>query len=203
MVKAELPEPAVAAMVIWPSVEVVKVMLEPAIKFTTPQPPEVWAPSNWPARVGLDVVAVPPLAMGKTPVTSPVKEMRPIFKSPDTVLTTPVPKALMVVLPFAPTVNRAVLEEEATLKISKVGAEEVPCTTRRAVGVVEPRPTLELAVTRRMDSPMEVATLKGSNVPEPWTFKLIVPEEAFTPKTVPLSMSAPWAKAEAEVHLEA
>lgn len=149
--------------------------------------------------MGEEEVAVPPLAIGRIPEISAVKEMRPMFKSPDTDLTTPVPKALMVVLPFAPTMNREALEEEATLKTSRVGAEEVPWTTRRAVGVVEPRPTLALAVTLRMDSPMEVATLKGSKVVEPWTFRLIDEELALTPKTTPLSMRAAWAKAEAEV----
>ena len=58
--------------------------------------------------------------------------------------TSPVPKEERVVEPLAATVKTAASEEEATLKISRVGEVEVPSTTKVALGVVEPMPTLWL-----------------------------------------------------------
>ena len=77
----------------------------------------------------------------------------------------------------------------------------VPCTTKVAVGVVEPIPTLPPALTTKKEVPEEEATLNGSRVVEPWTLKLTVEEEALTPTTVPLSKMVEVARAEADVHL--
>jgi len=143
---------------------------------------------------------VPPLATGRIPVTSEVLRLTaPIFSSPPTLLTIPVPRDERVVEPLAATVRKEALLEEATTKIGSVGAEDVPWTTNLALGVVEPIPTLPVAVTLKIDSPMEVETLNGSSVVVPWTLNETVDEEALTPATVPLSIETPLERVEAEV----
>ena len=63
------------------------------------------------------VVPVPPLAMPKVPETSlEPKAMAPMFSSPPTDLTTPVPKEERVVLPEGLMVNNDVPVWEATTK---------------------------------------------------------------------------------------
>ncbi len=63
------------------------------------------------------VVPVPPLLMPKVPLTSlEAKLMLPLFSSPETDLTTPVPKELKVVEPEGLMVNREAPVWEATLK---------------------------------------------------------------------------------------
>ena len=59
------------------------------------------------------------------------------------------------------------MEEEATLKISKVWGVPVPLlwTTKVAPGVVEPIPTVPAAVTLKMDTAEEEAMFKISLVP--------------------------------------
>jgi len=59
---------SVEAMVILPGVVVVIVTLEPATRLATPQLPEPWAVKSCPVTVGEEEVAVPPLAIGITPV---------------------------------------------------------------------------------------------------------------------------------------
>jgi hypothetical protein len=122
MVKAELPEPPpLAATVICPAVVVVMVMLLPATRLPTPQP-EPAAIKSWPLLTGAVLVPVPPLVMGSMPVTSlELKTMGPMFNSPPTALTTPVPKEDKVVEPEARTLNKLELLEEATVKTGRVG----------------------------------------------------------------------------------
>ena len=86
------------------------------------------------------------------------------------------------------------LEEEATLKISRVWGVPVPLasTTKVAAGVVEPMPTEPAEVTLRMETPEEEARLKMSLVPAvPWMLKPMLVEVAFMPSTLPLSKRAP------------
>jgi len=80
----ERPLPA-EAMVIWPGVVVVMVTLEPAMRLVTPQEPLPWAESSWPVTVGEEVVAVPPLAIGITPV-------KPIVEVPEMAMLEPAVK---------------------------------------------------------------------------------------------------------------
>ena len=56
---------------------------------------------------------------------------------PEVALTKPVPKEERVVEPLDATCRKVAPEEDATLKTSKVGLVEVPCTTRVALGEVE------------------------------------------------------------------
>ncbi len=83
-----------------------------------------------------------------------------------------------------------------------MGEVDVPSTTKVAEGVVEPMPTLWLAVTRRMEMPEEEETSKGSTAPAPvpWMRKDTAEEVALTPMTVPSykNLVAPL-KAEADV----
>jgi len=68
---------------------------------------------------------VPPLATGRIPVTSEVLRLTaPIFSSPPTLLTIPVPRDERVVEPLAATVRKEALLEEATTKIGRVCDEE-------------------------------------------------------------------------------
>jgi hypothetical protein len=77
--------------------------------------------------VGAVEVPVPPLETGKTPVTSELKEARPLKSDPPAVdLTKPVVRLVRVVEPRELTERKVVLEELATLKISRVAAEDVP-----------------------------------------------------------------------------
>ena len=107
------------------------------------------------------------MPMPKVPLTSlPPKAIAPLNRAPVAVLLTgrAEERELMVVEPLAPTTKSRVLLEEATWKTSKVGEVEVPSTTKVALGVVEPMPTLWLAVTLRMEMPEDDETLKGSKV---------------------------------------
>jgi hypothetical protein len=59
--------------------------------------------------------------------------------------------------------------EEATAKTSKVGEVDVPSTVKVALGVVEPIPTLWLAVTLKTEMPVEEAMLsKSMPLAAPW-----------------------------------
>ena len=66
---------------------------------------------------------VPPLATGKTPLTSEVKEARPLNSEPPVERTRPVPKEDKVVEPSALTVNKDEPEDEARTKIFLVVVE--------------------------------------------------------------------------------
>ena len=107
-----------------------------------------------------------------------------------------------MVEPFDATVRKEVPLELATAKRLSV-EPDTPCRVKRFWGVVVPIPTLLKAVTLKMEFPVEEETLKGSRVVLPWTLKEIVDELALMPATAPLSIKAPWAKAEADVHLAA
>ena len=85
---------------------------------------------------------VPPLAMGRIPLTSEVNEACPLYKDPELDLTSPVPREERVVEPFEATDNRDVPDEEATVKRVTEGAVEVPWTYKVEVGAVVPIPTL-------------------------------------------------------------
>jgi len=88
-VKAEDPPEAVEAIVILPGVVVVMVMFAPATRFEIPQVVP-WEVKSCPATVGAVVVAVPPFAIGRTPVklicgvNPPVEDMLPV---PETAVT--------------------------------------------------------------------------------------------------------------------
>ena len=79
----------------------------------------------------------------------------------------PVPREERVVEPLAATVNREAPVEVATIKIGVVVLLSVliPCTTSMAVGVEEPMPILELALTVRMEVAEEEAMFKISLLP--------------------------------------
>ena len=82
--------------------------------------------------------------------------------------------------------------DEATLKTSRVGDVDVPSTTKVALGVLEPMPTLWLLLTLKTEMPVEEETSKISLLPpEPWRLKVMVEEVALTPATVPLSINLP------------
>lgn len=121
---------------------------------------------------------------------------------PEVDLTRPAPREEMVVEPLLATVRREAPVEELTVKTLSVGLVDVPCTTKVAVGVVEPMPTLWLLVTLNTETPVEEETLNMSLAPTvPWMLKPIVEEVAFMPITVPSSMSLPLPKAVADVHM--
>jgi hypothetical protein len=158
----ELPE----AMVINPGVVVVMVILVPATKEPAWYlVPVLSAMSNWPWTVGAVEVPVPPLVTAKTPETSEEpRAMAPLTKAPvvrdltgraefrevmveeplmnsspttakaDRGAVVPIPT-----LPAAVTLNKIVLVEEATEKISVV-CEPEPCKAKVALGVVDPIP---------------------------------------------------------------
>ena len=117
------------------------------------------------------------------------------YKAPPEVdWTVPAPSELIVVEPLAAMVNKEEPVSEATVKTLRVGEVEVPCTTKVALGVVEPMPTLWLAVTLKTETPVEEATLKISLVPAPWRLKVMEEDVALMPATVPLSLIKPWDK---------
>ena len=91
--------------------------------------------------------------------------------------------------------------EEATLKRSKEGKVDVPCTTKVAASVVVPRLNEPLGLTFSRVMPVEELIWKGLRVVVPCTKKETVEEEALTPATVPLSMIMELAVLEAPVAL--
>ena len=111
-------------MVIWPTVEVVMVMLLPLIKVIGAYlVPVLSAPSNCPCWVGRVEVPVPPLATPNTPETSLVKEARPLNKAPAEVeRTRPVVKEETVVEPLVVTEKMEVLAPFLMSKTAKVEA---------------------------------------------------------------------------------
>ena len=114
----------------------------------------------------------------------------------------PVPKDERVVEPLPATVNWEIPEELATLKISVVGEVDVPCTTKVALGVEEPMPTLWLLVTLKIETPEEEVISKISLLPAvPWILKTMLEEVALMPALVPSSASKPLVRVEADVHL--
>jgi hypothetical protein len=91
-------------------------------------------------------VPVPPFDTPKIPVTSEeAKLIAPVFSSPPTALTTPVPKEDRVVEPRALTVSKEVPEEEARVRIFLV-VVAMFWTTSWEVGAEVPMPTLSVEV---------------------------------------------------------
>ena len=147
---------------------------------------------------------MPPLETGNTPLVSvEFKLIAPLFNSPLTLLTMPVPKEDRLVEPVAETLNRTLWVEDATWKTSRAGEVEVPSTTKVALGVVEPMPTLWLAVTLKTEIPDEEEMLNGSKAPVPWMLKETVEEVALAPATVPLSIKMPVVKAVEDAQIAA
>jgi len=80
----------------------------------------------------------------------------------------------------------------------------VPWTCKTAKGVVVPSPTLPNLSILKTETPVDDETLKISLAPAfPCKLKVMVEEEAFTPKTVPLSIRVEVAKEEEVSHLAA
>ena len=128
------------------------------------------------------MVPVPPRATLKTDW---------LFNSPLMLVTTPVAKEPIVVEPEGPITNRLAPLEEATAKGLTLEYVEVPWTYRVAWGEVVPIPTLWLAVAIRIETPVEEVIANGFKVPTPLMLKEMVEDVAFTPATVPLSISVP------------
>ena len=71
-----------------------------------------------------------------------------MVEEPATTRGTPGVEVPMPTLPLANTVRKEALEEEATVRIGRVGLVEEPSTTRLAVGVVELTPTSVTGVVK-------------------------------------------------------
>jgi hypothetical protein len=168
------PEPAVAAMVICPAVEVVMVMLLPWTKVVTPQAPLPWAAKSWPAWVGEAEVAVPPLEMASCPVHPSVKALLAI--EPVTLLS----------LTTKPTRVEPKVEEPVppkdTLKTDWLLSSPLMLVTTPVVKlerVVEP---LWLTVSKL--APVEETIWKGLTAAVPWIVKVAVLVVVPTAKTL-------------------
>jgi hypothetical protein len=135
---------------------------------------------------------VPPLATGRMPVTSAVREAWPMNREPALALTTPVPKEDRVVEPLEATAkNGAVLVEDEAIMNKALVLPLVPWIASKAEGEVVPMPTREVEAMVKMLVPEELATLKIVLVPEPWMLKEMAEEVAPIPATLPLSNKAP------------
>ena len=135
---------SVEAKVICPAVEVVIVMLEPAMRlvgaYLVPVPS---AARICPVTVGAELVPVPPLDTPKMPETSLLpRAIAPLNKLPAAVLLTgrAEDRLVMVVEPKALTENRVLPVEEEIIRGELFPA--CPTTTNLALGVVVEMPML-------------------------------------------------------------
>src|SRR6185369_13146445 len=142
--------------VVEPLTDSVPVMEEEAKKevpLTVKPVDEALAKLDWPVtqRLADKLKAVPEATpnIGVTKVGEVWRTFRPLpvlaamYKAPEAVdWTEPTPREEIVVEALAATLKTVVLEEEAILNKSSVGEAEAPCTTKVALGVVEPIPTL-------------------------------------------------------------